>query len=237
MNTSTVQKKNVVLVVDSERQTEKMLRLFLNENEISLKSTLDGKSVTRLSMSLKPELILLELDLPDMSGYDVITSLREWSQVPIIVLTARAESRDVVMALDLGADDYITKPFNADVMEERIKANLRKSAFRETGEVELTNGPLRMDLVRHKVYINDKPVPFTPKEYNLLRYFLVNRGKMLTHRSLLHEVWGGAHGDDTQYLRVFVSQIRDKIDETGAMPSFITTGAGIGYCMEAMGSA
>jgi len=227
-------KKNTILVVDAERETRKMLDIVLDVADFNIEECLTGKEAMRLCVTLKPNLILLDLNLPDMNGNDVITSVRSWSAVPIIVLTARATSQDAVIALNLGADDYVTKPFNMSVLEARINANLRQSAIREIGEPELANGPLRMDLVRHQVYMDGKLVPFTPKEYDLLRYFLVNCGKMLTHKELLKEVWGNAHGGDTQYLRVFIGQIREKIEIAADTPLLITTEPGIGYRMELM---
>ncbi len=221
-------------MVDAEKQTRKMLEIVLDTTAFSIEECLTGKEATRLSIALKPDLVLLDLNLPDMNGNDVITALRSWSSVPIIVLTARSTNLDTVTALNLGADDYVTKPFNMGVLEARINANLRQSAVREIGEPELTNGPLRMDLVRHQVYMGDKLVPFTPKEYDLLRHFMVHCGKMLTHKELLKEVWGSAHGADTQYLRVFIGQIREKIEVTTGTPLFITTEPGIGYRMEFM---
>ena len=230
-------KKNTLLVVDAEPQTRKMLDIVLDPAAFTVEECLTGKEAMRLCASLKPDLILLDLNLPDMNGNDVITSVRSWSSVPIIVLTARSTSQDAVMALNLGADDYVTKPFNMSVLEARINANLRQSAIREVGDPELVNGPLRMDLVRHQVYMDGKLVPFTPKEYDLLRYFMVHCGKMLTHKDLLKEVWGNAHGDDTQYLRVFIGQIREKIKDATALPLLITTEPGIGYRMEFMETA
>jgi two-component system, OmpR family, KDP operon response regulator KdpE len=175
----------------------------------------------------------LALNLPDMEGKQIITDIRGWSQTPIIVLSENAADENVIIALNLGADDYVVKPFNVDVLYARINASLRKSAIQETGEPELNNGPLRMDLVRHEVFLHDKLLAFTPKEYNLLRYFVVNRGKMLTHKQILHQVWGPAHSADTQYLRVFISQLREKIEsDDPEVAKLITTEAGIGYRME-----
>ena len=209
-----------------------MLGIVLDEVDFKLVSCLRGKQATRLAISTKPDLVLLDLNLPDMEGGDVITALREWSEVPIIILSARAQDDDVIKALNMGADDYVIKPFSANVLLARINASLRSSAIRETGDPELINGPLRIDLVRHEVFLDDKLVAFTPKEYNLLRYFIIHRGKMLSHREILKAVWGDAHTDDIQYLRVFVSQVRDKIDQKSPIPSLIVTEAGIGYRME-----
>ena len=228
------EKKNTILVVDDEPQIQKMLAILLDAENFKIVESLSGKQAIRMAASVKPDLILLDLGLPDMDGKDVITSIRDWSQVPIIILSVRASDDEITAALNLGANDYVTKPFNVDVLLARINASLRTSAVRETGEPELRNGALRMDLVRHEVFLNDKLVPFTPKEYDLLRHFMVNRGKMLTHKEILHKVWGAAHGEDTTYLRVYIGQIREKIEENITAPVFIKTEPGIGYRMEVL---
>lgn len=226
------EKKNTILVVDDEPQILKMLSILLEEEHFKIVESTSGKQAIRMCVSTKPDLVLLDLGLPDMDGKDVITAIREWSQVPIIVLSVRSSDEEVTAALNMGANDYITKPFNVDVLLARINASLRTAAVHETGEPELCNGSLRMDLVRHEVFLNNKLVGFTPKEYDLLRHFMVNRGKMLTHREILKTVWGPAHSDDTNYLRVYIGQIREKIEANPTMPVFITTETGIGYRME-----
>jgi two-component system KDP operon response regulator KdpE len=158
--------------------------------------------------------------------------VREWSQVPIIVLSVSSSDDEITMALNMGANDYVTKPFNIGVLMARINAALRSSAVQETGEPELCNGPLRMDLVRHEVFLHDKLQAFTPKEYDLLRHFMVNRGKMLTHKEILKKVWGAAHAEDTTYLRVYIGQIRAKIEENAKLPNLIKTVPGVGYRMD-----
>ncbi len=225
-------KKNVILVIDTDPQTQKMLSLILDSPDFKVVGCETGKQGVQFCASSQPNLVLLALNLPDMQGKNVITDIREWSQTPIIVLSENSADENVIIALDLGADDYVVKPFNVDVLYARINASLRKSAIQEAGHPELYNGPLRMDLVRHEVFLHDKLLSFTPKEYNLLRYFMVHRGKMLTHKQILHEVWGPAHGDDTQYLRVFIGQLREKIEINSADPKLITTEAGIGYRMD-----
>lgn len=226
------EKKNCILIVDDEPQIRRMLNIFLDSSQFKVEECELGKQAVRMGASIKPDLILLDLGLPDMDGKDVITAIREWSQVPIVVLSVRSGDEEVAAALNMGADDYVIKPFNADVLLARIHANLRKSAVREAGEPELRNGPVRMDLVRHEVFINNEKMAFTPKEYELLRYFIVNRGKMLTHKQILKAVWGPAHGEDTQYLRVYVGQIREKVERDPARPEIIITEPGIGYRME-----
>jgi two-component system KDP operon response regulator KdpE len=226
------EKKNTILVVEDEPQIQKMLGILLDVENFKIAESSSGKQAIRMCASIKPDLILLDLGLPDMDGKEVVTAIREWSQVPIIVLSARADDEEITIALNMGANDYVTKPFNVEVLLARINAALRTSAVREAGEPELRNGALRMDLVRHETFLNDKQVAFTPKEYDLLRYFMVNRGKMLTHKEILKAVWGAAHGDDTTYLRVYIGQIREKIEKNPKMPAFIITEAGIGYRME-----
>jgi two-component system KDP operon response regulator KdpE len=231
------EKKNTILVVDDEPQIQKMLGILLDVENFKIVEALSGKQAIRMCASVKPDIILLDLGLPDMDGKDVISSIREWSLTPIVVLSACALDEEIVTALNIGANDYVTKPFSIDVLIARINAALRSSAIHETGEPELTNGNLRMDLVRHEVFLNDDLVSFTPKEYDLLRFFMVNRGKMLTHKEILRKVWGEAHSDDTTYLRVYIGQIREKIEKSPATPIFITTEAGIGYRMEVFPSA
>jgi len=226
------EKKNTILVVDDEPQIQKMLGILLDVENFKIVEALSGKQAMRMCVSVKPDIILLDLGLPDMDGKDVISSIREWSLTPIVVLSACSLDEEIATALNIGANDYVTKPFNIEVLLARINAALRSSAIHETGEPELTNGNLRMDLVRHEVFLNDDLVSFTPKEYDLLRHFMVNRGKMLTHKEILRKVWGEAHSDDTTYLRVYIGQIREKIEKNPATPIFITTEAGIGYRME-----
>ena len=226
------EKKNTILIVDDEPQIQKMLGILLDASNFKIVESLTGKQAIRMCVSTKPDLVLLDLGLPDMDGKEVITAIREWSQVPIVILSVRSDDEEVIKALDMGADDYITKPFNVDVLLARINANLRKSVVREAGEPEISNGDLRMDLIRHQVYLKNELLSFTPKEYDLLRHFIVNRGKMLTHKDILKEVWGAAHSDDKQYLRVFIGQIREKIETNPSTPKLIITEPGIGYRME-----
>ena len=225
-------KKNILLVIDSEPQTKRILEIILPDSSYSIEECKIGKEAIRLCISLKPDMVMLDLDLPDMDGNNVIVKIREWSQVPIIAVTTSADSKDIVKALNLGADDYVIKPFNADVLVARINAGLRKGAVHAAGEPELTNGFLRMDLVKHQVFIGEQLISFTPKEYKLLRYLMIHSGKMLTQKQILTEVWGPAHGSDVQYLRVFIGQIRSKLKESNASNVLISTELGIGYRLE-----
>lgn len=226
------EKKNTILVVDDEEEIRKMLNIFLDTAEFKVVESESGKQALRMAASIKPDLILLDLGLPDTDGKEVITAIRQWSHVPIVVLTVRSDDSEVAAALNAGADDYITKPFNVEVLMARINANLRKAAVREVGEPDIVNGPIRMDLVRHEVYVDGEKMTFTPKEYDLLRYFLLNRGRMLTHKQILKEVWGAAHVEDTQYLRVYVGQLREKLKIQPGLDRLIVSEAGIGYRMD-----
>ena len=231
------EKKTKILIVDDEVQIRKMLNIFMEALDFSVEESESGKQAVRMCASIKPDLILLDLGLPDMDGKDVITEIRQWSQTPIVVLSVRAVDEEVVAALNAGADDYIVKPFNADVLVARVKASLRKAIVREEGAPELTNGVVRMDLIRHEVFCNGEKAALTPKEYELLRYFMVNRGRMLTHKMILNEVWGPAHAEDTQYLRVYVGQLREKLETDAANPQLIITEPGVGYRMEVVKDA
>ncbi|MDD4616985.1 MAG: response regulator transcription factor [Alphaproteobacteria bacterium] len=228
------EKKNTILVIDDEPQVRKMLSTFLDASDFRTEESDCGRQAIRMCASIKPNLVLLELGLPDMDGKDVISEIRLWSHVPIVVLSTRTDDDEICAALDLGADDYVVKPFNTNVLMSRINANLRKAAVQQAGEPELVNGFIRMDLVRHEVYLEGKKVTMTPKEYDLLRFFMINRGKMLTHRQILHEIWGPAHGNDTQYVRVYVGQMRDKIEPDHSRPQLIITEPGVGYRMEVL---
>lgn len=230
-------KKNTILVVEDELPIRKLLNISLENAGYKMVDCDNGREGVRLAASVKPELMLLDLGLPDIDGKEVIKHVREWSQLPIIICSVRSDDKEIIGALDLGADDYVTKPFNPNVLLARIHANLRKAATQAAGEPELTNGRIRMDLVRHEVWVDGDKVTFTPKEYDLLRYFLIHRGKMLTHRQILSEVWGAAHTDDMQYLRVYVGQLREKIEPNPSLPAYVITEPGIGYRMEDLAAA
>jgi two-component system KDP operon response regulator KdpE len=228
------EKKSTILVVDDEEEIRKMLNIFLDTVDFNVVESESGKQAIRMAASVKPDLILLDLGLPDMDGKEVVTALRQWSHVPIVVLTVRSDDTEVASALNAGADDYVIKPFSAEVLLARIHANLRKIVVREVGEPTIVNGAISMDLVRHEVFVDGERVPFTPKEYDLLRYFMVNRGRMLTHKQILKEVWGPAHVEDTQYLRVYIGQVREKLESKPGLGKLIVSEAGVGYRMDAV---
>lgn len=226
------QKRSTILVIEDDPAIRKVLAIALESADYKVVECDNGREGMRLAASVNPELIILDLGLPDIDGKEVIAEIRKWSRVPIIICSVRTADREIITALDAGSDDYITKPFNPDIVLARIHANLRKAATAEAGDPEIMNGVIRMDLVRHEVRLNGEKVLFTPKEYDLLRYFLVHRGKMLTHRDILKEVWGAAHTEDMQYLRVYIRQLREKIEPDPTHPRYIITEPGIGYRME-----
>lgn len=226
------QKKTTILVIDDEPHIQKMLGILLDVQNYKIIDCLSGKQGIRMAATIKPDLILLDTGLPDIDGNQVLEAIREWSQVPIIVLSACSIDEEIIKAFHIGANDYITKPFNVEILLARINAALRCTAINEMGGAELYNGHIKMDLVRHEVFINNKLTAFTPKEYDLLRFFLINNGKMLTHKEILKAIWGAAHADDTTYLRVYIGQIRSKIETDPTKPTIIKTEPSIGYRME-----
>lgn len=226
------QKKNTILIIEDEPPIRKLFNIALEAANYKTVECDSGREGSRLAASVRPDLILLDLGLPDIDGKEVIASIREWSHTPIIICSVRNDDEEIISALELGADDYVVKPFNPDVLLARIHANLRKSATQEVGEPDLVNGDIRMDLVRHEVFIKGAKAVFTPREYDLLRYLIVHRGKILTHKQILKDVWGAAHVDNMQYLRVYISQLRDKIEPDPGKPVYIVTEPGIGYRME-----
>ncbi len=223
--------KSTILIIDDEAPIRRFLTITLESRGYKVADADTGSSGARLAATLKPDLVILDLGLPDMDGKEVIKLIRCWSQTPIIVCSVRDDDAEVISAMDMGADDYITKPFNPDVLLARMQSNIRRAATQIAGEPDITNGGIRMDLVRHEVFMHEQKVNLTPREYKLLRYFMLNRGKMLTHKQILKEVWGPAHTEDMQYLRVYVSQLREKIDNSTEV-SYIFTEPGIGYRME-----
>jgi two-component system KDP operon response regulator KdpE len=225
--------KPLILITDDEPQIRKMLRITLEAAGYRTQEAESGKESLKLANALKPDLMLLDLGLPDIDGTEVIKQVREWSTLPILVVSVRSDDKDMVKAFDAGADDYVTKPFSTEVLIARIRAAVRRSLQKDSGDTELHVGDIHVDLLKYEVKVRGKVVPLSPKEYNLLAFFLRNTGKMLTHRQILKEVWGPAHTHDTQYLRVYIGQLRKKIEADPENPQYIVTEAGIGYRLDA----
>jgi two-component system KDP operon response regulator KdpE len=222
-----------ILVVDDEVEIRKLLNVFLSVEDFEVSEAETGKSAIRHIVSAKPDLIILDLGLPDMDGQEILRSVRQASQVPILVLSARSDDADVVAALNAGADDYVTKPFRVENLLARIRANLRDRRLRVTKDI-VENGPIVLDRTRHEVRINGILVMFTPKEFDILDMFLRNIGRVLTHKQILQEVWGPQHREDTQYLRVYIGQMRLKLEAFPALSKLIIAEPRIGYRMASL---
>jgi two-component system, OmpR family, KDP operon response regulator KdpE len=221
-----------VLVVDDEPPILRFLRTSLAAAGYRVVTAEDAAGALAAFTGEKPDLIILDLGLPDRSGIDVIAALRELSPVPIIVLSACDDERAKVEALDLGADDYISKPFGMAELIARVRAALRH-AFQVKGEMPLyTSGELAIDLVRRRVTRAGREVKLSPKEYDLLRHLVTHAGKVVTHRQLLREVWGPAQANEVQYLRVFIRGLRQKLEPDPTQPTHILTELGVGYRLQ-----
>jgi two-component system KDP operon response regulator KdpE len=222
-------RRTTVLIVDDEPPIRRFLRTSLAAQDYEVIEAGNGAEAIRAMASAAPDLVILDLGLPDMNGTEVISAIRGTSPVPIIVLSVRNDERGKVEALDLGADDYVTKPFGMEELVARIRTALRHR-FQEKGETPVfVAGDLSVDLVRRIVKRSGAEVKLSPKEYDLLRLLVENAGKVLTHRHLLAKVWGPAHTEDAQYLRVFIRSLRHKLEADPARPALILTEPGVGY--------
>lgn len=229
---------NRVLIVDDEAAILKFLRPALEANNYQIEVATTVAEAKQLIASKSPDIVVLDLGLPDGDGKDVIKSTREWSDVPIIVLSARDRETEKIDALDLGADDYVNKPFNVGELLARMRAATRHRMQRHEEKAILAIGDLTIDSPRHRVARQDAEIKLTPKEFELLSFLARHAGKVLTHRQILTAVWGPAHVADTQYLRVYVGQLRQKIEQSPDDPRIIITEPGIGYRMiDGTGSA
>jgi two-component system KDP operon response regulator KdpE len=216
-----------VLVVDDEPQILRALETTLRGAGYEIDTAPTGEAALTQAALRQPDAIILDLVLPGKSGADVCRELREWSQVPIVILSAVGEEREKVMALDAGADDYVTKPFGVDELLARLRASLRRAGPPSDPVVEI--GDLRIELENSAVYRRDERVALTPHEFRLLRLFAQNVGRLLTHQMILREVWGVAYQRESHYLHVYVSQLRRKIEEDPSRPRYLLTEPGAGY--------
>jgi len=218
-----------VLVVDDEAAILKFLRPALEANGYHIEVAATVADAKRQIASKAPDIVVLDLGLPDGDGKDVIKSVREWSDVPIIVLSARDREAEKIDALDLGADDYVNKPFSVGELLARMRAATRNRAQRHDENPVLSVGDIEIDSVRHRVLRGTAEIKLTPKEFELLSFLARYAGKVLTHRQILTAIWGPAHTTDTQYLRVYIGQLRQKIEASPDDPRIIITEPGIGY--------
>ncbi len=220
--------KPTALVIDDEVQIRRLLRVCLESNGYQIVEAATGQEGIRRAAERPPDLVILDLGLPDMDGVAVLKRLREWSKVPVIVLTVRDREEDKIAALDGGADDYITKPFGTGELLARLRVAQRHAAPDQKESV-FRSGKLEVDLASRTVRLDGKEVRLTATEYSLLRLFVQHAGKVLTHRQILREVWGPNYEEQTHYLRVYLKHLREKLERDPAHPELFLTEPGVGY--------
>jgi len=218
-----------VLIVDDEPAIRKFLRVTLKAQNYDTIEAVSGQEALSKAATDKPDIIVLDVGLPDINGIEVTRLLRKWTQIPIIILSVRGAESDKIAALDAGADDYLTKPFGVGELMARLRAALRRAAHTTTNESIFTSGNLKVDLTRRLITVSGCEVQLTPTEYELLRVMVTHAGKVLTHHFLLKEVWGTEYGEEFHMLHVNISNLRRKIELDSSRPQFIITEPGVGY--------
>lgn len=221
-----------ILVVDDEAQITRVLRTSLSSRGYDIRVANDGETALEIMKDWTPDLVITDLAMPNMDGLELCRRLRTKTQVPIIVLSVRGEERTKVKALDAGADDYVTKPFGIEELLARVRANLRRRHAEESEAAPIEAGDFRIDPGARSVFVKDRPVHLTPKEFDLLIYMARHAGKVITHRALLGAVWGGESTEQVEYLRVFVGQLRRKLEASPNSPRYIVTDPWVGYRFE-----
>jgi two-component system KDP operon response regulator KdpE len=224
-------KKTRILIVDDELSILKYLRANLEAEGYEVLMAMDGAQALQTLEAELPDLVVLDIMMPEMDGLEVCRRLREWSQLPVIMLSARDDESDKVKCLDLGADDYITKPFGKDELIARVRAVMRRAESASPAPTisSIKSGELEINFSKRKVTVNGKEVELTSTEYALLKELALNAGKVLTYTQLLHKVWGPDYADEREYLHVFVSRLRAKLESDPKKPRYITTVSGVGY--------
>jgi two-component system KDP operon response regulator KdpE len=223
-----------VLVVDDDSQLVRALRINLTAHGYQVLTAPDGTTALKVAAEAKPDIVVLDLGLPDIDGTDVITGLRGWTTIPIIVLSARTDSTDKVDALDTGADDYVTKPFGMDELLARLRAAIRRATTTtDAGQPTLHTASFTVELTTKKVHRNDTEVHLTPTEWAVLEVLVRNRDRLVTQKQLLHEVWGPAYSTEIHYLHVYLAQLRRKLEPEPSHPKHLITEPGIGYRLQA----
>jgi len=218
-----------ILVVDDEYQITRVLKRSLQAHRYDARTASDGESALDTFHDFHPDLVITDLQMPEMNGIELCREIRKVSEVPIIVLSVKGEEKTKVEALDAGADDYITKPFGMDELLARVRATLRRAPGEKKEEVRLEIGDFSVDLATHQVTVRGAEIHLTPKEFELFVFLIRNHGKVLTHHALLGAVWGGNFTEQTEYLRVFLGNLRKKIEPDPAQPQYILTEPWIGY--------
>lgn len=217
-----------ILVIDDEVQIRKLLEISLEANDYKVNFAVNGKEGITMAASHQPDLILLDLGLPDEDGQMILVKLREWFQNPIIILSVKSAEEEIVRALDNGANDYLTKPFRTQELLARMRTALRKNTIQNVEPIT-SFGNVSIDLTSRIVKVNNEILKLTATEYTLLILLFKNDGRVLTHQYILKEIWGQSYSEQTQYLRVFVAQLRKKIEEDPNRPKYIITESGVGY--------
>jgi len=225
------QDKELILLIEDEPQMRRFLRIALKSHGYRLVEAVTGEEGVRQAVTRNPDVVLLDLGLPDIDGIEIAKRFREWSEVPIIVISAREQEEDKIRALDAGADDYLTKPFGAGELLARIRVALRHRVMLQSGQKasEFALGNLFVDLAKRLVFLKGEEIHLTPIEYRLLTVLIKNAGKVVTHTHLLKAVWGPPYARQTEYLRVYMAQLRRKLEEDPARPRFLINDPGIGY--------
>ena len=218
-----------IMIVDDEPQIRRFVRASLTAHGYEVIEAGDAAEAMRKATVDKPDVIVLDLGLPDIEGVEVLRRIREWSAVPVIVLTVRNREEDKIEALDRGADDYVTKPFGMGELMARIRAALRRRLQESGAEPVFRSGGLTVDLVQRVVTLGGKELRLSPREYDLLSLLVRHAGRVVTHQQILREIWGPAHVKETQYLRVYIGQLRQKLGDEPSEPSYIITEPGVGY--------
>lgn len=218
-----------ILVVDDEPQILRFLKPSLTAAGYDVITATTGQEALKAAATKAPALMLLDLGLPDIDGKDVIASIRQWSELPIIIISARDQEVEKVAALDLGADDFIEKPFGVPELMARLRSVFRRTARQQGETTRMSIGKLDVDVLAHTVKVEGKPLKLTPKEFDLLALLVRNAGRVITHRQLLTAIWGPSHVENVQYLRVFIGQLRQKLVDAGEPDDLIQTEPGVGY--------
>ncbi len=218
----------LILVIDDELQMRRLLRMTLESADYRILEAESGQFGLMEATQKKPDAVILDLGLPDLNGLEVLKRLREWSKVPVLILSVQDQEEQKVAALDSGADDYVTKPFSQEELLARLRALLRRTSDKPDLAV-FENGSLRVDFTERRVFVNDSEIKLTVTEYSLLKLLIQHAGKVLTHRQVLREIWGQGSEERTQYLRVYITHLRQKIETDSNNPQRIKTESGIGY--------
>src|ERR1043165_2383591 len=223
-----------ILVVDDEPQITRVLRTSLSSQGYDIRVANDGETALEIMKDWTPDMVITVLAMPNMGGLELCRRLRSTTQIPIVVLSVRGEEKTKVQALDAGADDYVTKPFGMEELLARVRANLRRTATSDSDEQKVIEaGDLKIDLTAHQVTLQNKEVHLTPKEFDLLVYLARRPGKVVSHRTLLGAIWGGNSTEQVEYLRVFVGQLRKKLEPETSSPRYIVTEPWVGYRFQA----